>query len=270
MSVFVPSDNKLVTCPYDEAHKVKESRLQLHIAKCKLNHLDLTKRVCPFNATHLLQQGEYDHHLINCPDRGALDRHLAQGVDKNNPFKGRTDLPQYSDPIFVDESWEIDTHTVRTTPLPPGGIVEPREMSKPAERKQLYRSLHQASSETESTSSNSPIIPSSVTPSAIKVTSLRQPKQPSESQRIQNIQNIQSSNQMINCLGLGRGRQPSRIAANFPQANVSSGPPSYSNIVSNLGLGRGMSNKPSQGPTSNFSSDYDDFPALGLGRGRPN
>lgn len=265
------SANKLVTCPYDEAHKVKESRLQLHITKCRMNHLtDNEKFICPFNATHVFPLPEGKFHMANCPDRAVVDRRISQSLDKNNPHKGRLAVPSYNEsaPIISEEVWDDDTNysvSGYIRPEPPlGAIVEPPPLSKPAERKRLYQELHRMPTEHE----NKP--PSAPTKPVV----INEPKQPSEASKVemirkQNVQNYEN-------LGLGRGRgvPTSRIAANIfpPGLEKSSHPPtemSYSAAItagmSQLGLGRGQSNQ--SGAANSIFDDDDDFPALGFGRG---
>ncbi|GFQ88770.1 hypothetical protein TNCT_168881, partial [Trichonephila clavata] len=50
----IMNPNMMVTCPYNNAHRMKESRLQIHITKCRQDHLDDDHFVCPFNSTHVL------------------------------------------------------------------------------------------------------------------------------------------------------------------------------------------------------------------------
>ncbi|GBN11744.1 hypothetical protein AVEN_173053-1, partial [Araneus ventricosus] len=255
--------NKLVVCPYDEAHKVKESRIQLHITKCRANHVGESTFICPFNATHVLPEQERIYHLSRCSDRAVMERMMAAPMNQNNPFKGRTAVPSYSDPIPVDtdEVWDVEefgeiTPGYRPTKeVPSGAIVQPEPLSKPAIRRQLYRELHQMPSDLDKRSIGAPVP--------------RQPKQPSEAER----SFVDEQGAGVQYLGLGRGKPPAnRIAANiFSQppkvGNAAPAQSNYSAAISgmkNLNVGGGVANRaPANQP---FLND-DDFPALGLGRG---
>ncbi|KFM79289.1 Gametocyte-specific factor 1, partial [Stegodyphus mimosarum] len=272
MAAFEKVENRLVTCPYDEAHKVKESRLQLHIAKCRLNHLDQPMEVCPFNAKHVLPRNELSHHVLNCPDRAPLDRKLAQSMDKNNPFKGRIAVPSYSEPIVASgENWDEEISSapepgyVPPSGPPPGGIFEPPPLSTPSERKKMYQELHRMNAEPEEVPK--PVV-ASVAPQ-VSSSAHRQPKQLPVAYKPSQKQDLDYQN-----LGLGRGKAPlgSRIAANIFPANPEPIEPnsnefvSYSDItngLSQLGLGRGRSSNAVASP----AYDEDEFPALGCGRG---
>lgn len=254
--------NRLVVCPYDEAHKVKESRIQLHITRCRMNNLDSPTFICPFNATHVFPVQEKAYHLSRCPDRAVLDRMMAAPVSQNNPFKGRTAVPSYSDPIHVDtnEVWDDDDSLEMrpgyqpTKDIPLGAIVQPEPLSKPASKRQLYKDLHQMPSDLDNRSSSAPVP--------------RQPKQPSQVERT-----LVEEGANVRHLGLGRGKAPAnRIAANiFSQESQVSRPAStqsnYSAAISgmqNLGLDSGAAN---EAPVTQSVFNDDDFPALGLGRG---
>ncbi|KAG8193804.1 hypothetical protein JTE90_029538 [Oedothorax gibbosus] len=246
--------HRLVMCPYDEVHKVKESRLQMHITKCRLNHLNGNKFICPFNSTHVYPCQERDYHLANCSDRAPLDRRLAGSLDMNNPYRGRIAVPSYNEsPVVVSEEvWDLDSNPTPgyRPPLetPAGVMFMPPPLSKPAERRRMYKNLHLRPDEDEDrpaqtvAAAASPVIP-------------KQPSGPSKLESMQNFANI----------GKGRGTSK-RIAANiFPEQNRpgSTNGHSYdvdalSSHTSQLGLGRGA---------SNHSNDDDEFPALGCGRG---
>ncbi|XP_055940792.1 gametocyte-specific factor 1 homolog isoform X1 [Argiope bruennichi] len=268
------SANELETCPFDEAHKVKRSRMQIHIAKCRLNHLDSPQPfVCPFNATHILPAQEKAYHLSRCPDRVVLDRTVTAPLHQNNPFKGRTAVPSVSEPIHVEpeEVWEVDDDIKPgyqpTKEVPIGAIIHPEPLSKPAVRRQLYKELHQMPSglDIKSDGATKNIKSGAANPAAPIP---RQPKQLSEAER-----QFEDQDPSPQYLGLGRGKPPStRIAANiFPrQPQVNKAAPAQSNYsavisgMKNLGLGRAVANTASPNPVV---LNDDDFPALGVGRG---
>jgi len=201
---------------------------------------------------------------LNCPDSAPVDRSISQNaLDKNNPFKGRTAVPTFPEPLNISNegAWDaepVDGFQPNTIEPPPGAMIEPVPMSKPAERRRLYKELHTYPSEADNENKSAP------KPSPVP----RQPKQPSETQKLQNVSQ-QASSETIQNLGLGRGRS-NRIAANIFEntngATTGANSCSYSNIVKdmgNLGLGRGT--PVNQNPIPFL--DNEDFPPLGCGRG---
>ncbi|GBM78149.1 hypothetical protein AVEN_2433-1 [Araneus ventricosus] len=101
------------------------------------NHLNEIKFTCPFNATHVMPYQERDYHLLHCADKAPLDRLLAESLDKNNPFKGRTAVPSYSEtlPSKADEVWEVEEEYdptpgyLPTKERPFGAFVQPQAPS---------------------------------------------------------------------------------------------------------------------------------------------
>ena len=75
MSWSAPEDwsrwdpDRLLTCPYDEVHRIKAKRFQHHLLKCRQNHPDKDFVNCPFNAKHVMLRHEVRHHVSRCPDR---------------------------------------------------------------------------------------------------------------------------------------------------------------------------------------------------------
>ncbi|XP_012286297.1 uncharacterized protein LOC105702916 [Orussus abietinus] len=67
----------IITCPYDPVHRIRKSRMQVHLVKCRKNHLGLPKVNCPYNATHIINQVEYKYHLSVCDSAGSVVEHLC-------------------------------------------------------------------------------------------------------------------------------------------------------------------------------------------------
>ncbi|GIY58127.1 gametocyte-specific factor 1 [Caerostris darwini] len=257
---------KLIVCPYDEAHKVKASRMQVHITKCRLNFLNQPKFTCPFNASHVFPIQEKNYHLINCIDKAPLDRKLAESMDKNHPLKGKTAVSAYvpsnSDQLIsAGEVWDIEDNTAGYVPVkerPCGAIFEPAPLTKPSSRKQLYMGLHQISIENESSTKQEVSSP-------IPAPVWRQPVQVNEvNEQAPSVKTLPSQ-------GIKQGPNPnSKIAANiFPwNSNALPKEKSYNDAIttgmSNMSIGRGQTNN--RAPASPLFGD-DEFPALGVGRG---
>ena len=80
-----PEDMRYMICPYDPLHRVVAKRFVVHELKCRKNHTLIERKICPFNAGHVLCEPDYDDHVRKlCPDRG---RYLAdiQNHPINNP-----------------------------------------------------------------------------------------------------------------------------------------------------------------------------------------
>ncbi|GFS96273.1 uncharacterized protein NPIL_247891 [Nephila pilipes] len=142
--------NKLVICPYDRAHAVKASRLQLHIAKCRLNHLNRPKIITSSNFNHAVHLQEQDYVLSPGINKVPLNTKLLESTDKSCPHIGRTavcNLDPY--PVEANEIWDFDDNyvVIPKQKEPAAAIIEPKPLSTPASRRQLYQDLHQMSSE---------------------------------------------------------------------------------------------------------------------------
>ncbi|CAG9574039.1 unnamed protein product [Danaus chrysippus] len=59
-----------ISCPYEPAHRVPQSRIQAHIVKCQTKHPELSP--CPYNATHRLPKTEMKNHVLACPSRKEI------------------------------------------------------------------------------------------------------------------------------------------------------------------------------------------------------
>jgi gametocyte-specific factor 1 len=69
MATFIEKNaEKLLTCPFNQNHKVKPIRYQQHIIKCeKTSQIKL--ETCPFIASHKISKEEFDQHVANCPGK---------------------------------------------------------------------------------------------------------------------------------------------------------------------------------------------------------
>ncbi|XP_014085329.1 gametocyte-specific factor 1 homolog [Bactrocera oleae] len=86
----------IVTCPYDNAHRVLRKRLQLHLIKCRLNYPHVELQKCPLNQLHLVPEQDFERHLVNCPDRKIIAHYKY--VDEMTFLK--------HDPIESEENWD--------------------------------------------------------------------------------------------------------------------------------------------------------------------
>ena len=49
-----------ITCPYDKSHRIRKSRMQVHIMKCARNYPKDFKSVCIFDSSHRIDPQEYE------------------------------------------------------------------------------------------------------------------------------------------------------------------------------------------------------------------
>eukprot|EP00112_Aurelia_sp_Birch-Aquarium-sp1_P003299 Seg1367.6 transcript_id=Seg1367.6/GoldUCD/mRNA.D3Y31 product="Gametocyte-specific factor 1" protein_id=Seg1367.6/GoldUCD/D3Y31 len=90
MSSIVPFSNKdpekEFVCPYDKVHVVRACRFNQHLRKCRKNHGGAGFHICVFNQSHHIPEREYEHHVLNCPDKHVIeqDEEKAQGIQKHN------------------------------------------------------------------------------------------------------------------------------------------------------------------------------------------
>lgn len=64
----MPEQDKMVQCPYNEAHNILAYRMATHLAKCRKQHPGAPLRRCPFNTTHDVPAPEFEVSLLwNCP-----------------------------------------------------------------------------------------------------------------------------------------------------------------------------------------------------------
>ncbi|KAH7984513.1 hypothetical protein HPB52_022151 [Rhipicephalus sanguineus] len=144
MSSFSDDQLGLVQCPYNPEHKVKRSRFDSHVSRCRRQVGRPCLRPCLFNPGHLVSSKatEFYRHLETCPDRSST---------LPVPQSQESVESEYVVPVascaspFVhepEEQWEVGAPT----------SSEPREPSVPpvfrqvhglssSERRAYYRSL---------------------------------------------------------------------------------------------------------------------------------
>lgn len=233
MASFLRENDKdeLVSCPNNPCHRMKKSRLQFHLNKCK-DGQNIEKKACPFNATHRIPAPEYHHHLETCPNRDIVDRKIIKFSDETVEKDEPTILPvaSYNDIVIASESWDQDID-----PLPKPGYdpkysqkkVIFQDLSKmtPAERRQYYQNLHSINDKEESDEEEE---------IEYQLKELRQPKDKPE---VLQFQSPVPAN-----LGLGRGVSTTghrRIAANIFGLQNNSVENSLYDVAIGRGGGRG-------------------------------
>ena len=88
-------------CPFNESHRIIEGRLQKHLFKCRKNYPKNYKVVCPFDATHMLDPYEYEHHLSVCTTSGNMKCYT-------NSFEPQVEVGTVS----IEEACSLQTNTL--------------------------------------------------------------------------------------------------------------------------------------------------------------
>nr|XP_037276442.1 protein D7-like [Rhipicephalus microplus] len=143
MATFASKDEDLVQCPYDPNHKVKQTRIAIHMSKCKKTVGRPCLRPCLFNADHLVpsMKSLFISHLETCPDRSSTLPVIRQDVDRRYvvPVAGASrPLPESGE---IWEAGTTATYELQEPAVPP--VFRQVHGMKPAERRLYYRSLFQ-------------------------------------------------------------------------------------------------------------------------------
>ncbi|XP_068997106.1 gametocyte-specific factor 1 [Embiotoca jacksoni] len=77
--------DKLVQCPYDKNHQIRNSRYPYHTLKCQKNHPKLASemKTCPFNARHQMLKNKLAAHIETCPQRQSVNSNDAGNASEN-------------------------------------------------------------------------------------------------------------------------------------------------------------------------------------------
>ena len=94
-------NEKMIRCPYDPMHVMREDRLQYHLVKCRKQHPDKNFEICPYNVTHQLPQEQIEDHIKNCSN----SKHFRQNTISpenhvylaNPPILGSSAIPDEND-----------------------------------------------------------------------------------------------------------------------------------------------------------------------------
>lgn len=65
MSSYKELSEEIVTCPYNESHRIMRKRLQRHLVKCRESHPDVKLVRCPFNSVHQVPEPELNVRFAN-------------------------------------------------------------------------------------------------------------------------------------------------------------------------------------------------------------
>ncbi|XP_076457268.1 uncharacterized protein LOC143291301 isoform X2 [Babylonia areolata] len=98
---------ELLVCPYNEAHRVRVKRMQMHIYECRKSHPRTAMKKCPFNASHVIYEVEMRWHLATCADRHQVHSKIVQEMNDLTENQGCVETPVYHPLEVHGESWEV-------------------------------------------------------------------------------------------------------------------------------------------------------------------
>ncbi|XP_057337701.1 uncharacterized protein LOC130675836 isoform X2 [Microplitis mediator] len=75
-------EDPYVTCPLDEVHRIRKSRVQYHLIKCLKNHKLTDKIKCPFNPLHIIYPNEIALYMLVCESKASVDLQMYDRNDK--------------------------------------------------------------------------------------------------------------------------------------------------------------------------------------------
>ncbi|XP_037503212.1 gametocyte-specific factor 1 homolog [Rhipicephalus sanguineus] len=144
MATYRTFDDGLVSCPLRPDHKVKRSRLSLHVSKCQAGDRRRLVKPCPFNSEHDAPDHghEYYMHLMTCPDRSSSFPSASSRDCYDPPYE--VPFAGGARPLVPEpkEKWDLEsgpTSDPYKPAVPP--IFRPVHGLKRSERRRFYKSL---------------------------------------------------------------------------------------------------------------------------------
>ncbi|CAG9772802.1 unnamed protein product [Ceutorhynchus assimilis] len=94
---------KLVQCPYNPSHHIRQSRMDVHLTKCRRSYRESEEIViCDFNTSHRISKLELQYHHENCPSRKSTELSVFMEAEKI-PIPIKAPLV----PVPVDQTWDL-------------------------------------------------------------------------------------------------------------------------------------------------------------------
>ncbi|CAF1084906.1 unnamed protein product [Brachionus calyciflorus] len=141
-------EEELIVCPFDPNHKVRSSRFESHIIKCKKQYANLGIDVCPFNAKHVTPRSQIRTHIATCPDRTRLiyESSLSQNFNRTDQINLENNYSRsstFDDPFGNEENWDNEVCQTNTVlPKEPlRSVGASYAVLAPKQRKQLRISV---------------------------------------------------------------------------------------------------------------------------------
>ncbi|XP_041926249.1 gametocyte-specific factor 1-like isoform X1 [Alosa sapidissima] len=107
--------DRLVKCPYDPNHMIRQCRFPYHILKCKKNHPEMESelRTCPYNARHIILKDELSAHMAVCVDRQSVIDELGG----NSEVQKKYSIPVNTTAFPTSEDWDKEVETAIASPF---------------------------------------------------------------------------------------------------------------------------------------------------------
>ncbi|KAI5636808.1 u11-48K-like CHHC zinc finger domain-containing protein [Phthorimaea operculella] len=103
-----PDPHQMMTCPYNPAHQVEHYRMHIHLQKCRKQHQNCNKLICPIDATHVVNDVELDYHMkYTCSKRVLFESQMY--VTDAGDVKPIEVIPP--PPVTSEENWDDENVT---------------------------------------------------------------------------------------------------------------------------------------------------------------
>uniref|UniRef100_A0A1A9W8I4 CHHC U11-48K-type domain-containing protein n=1 Tax=Glossina brevipalpis TaxID=37001 RepID=A0A1A9W8I4_9MUSC len=129
------ASEELLQCPYNKSHQILESRMQVHLGRCRRNYAGVRKVTCPFNVTHILNESELEFHVRICANRKAFEIYCNESSSLNKATAPPT-LPEY----HCTENWDDEPPVASYNPreyVSKAPVLRSLNGAKPSDRKKF-------------------------------------------------------------------------------------------------------------------------------------
>ncbi|KAJ2941914.1 hypothetical protein O0L34_g10728 [Tuta absoluta] len=130
-----PDPHQMMTCPYNAAHQVEHYRMHIHLQKCRKQHPNCNKVICPIDATHVINDVELEYHIrFTCSKRVLFESQKYVFQDESRPIVA---IPPPA--VHTEENWDDDNVTsYKPDPAKKGNHVLLKAKGKtPSERRKV-------------------------------------------------------------------------------------------------------------------------------------
>jgi hypothetical protein len=106
----------LVTCPFDEVHRVRVGILVRHLIKCQKNANPKDYVFCKYTRLHVMPRAHYEYHIQRCHLRGSTELSMKKPGEPH--VGGNCELPVTNEARWTpqtDEDWDDESHSEGTS-----------------------------------------------------------------------------------------------------------------------------------------------------------